>query len=288
MNIYLDNAATTPIDPQVVEAMIPVLRDHYGNPSSIHTDGRIARSLIEKARKQIARTLNCSPAELFFTSGGTEADNMVLRSAVDDLGVKHIITSKIEHHAVLHTAEELEEEGKVELSFVHLDEKGRVDLDHLRQLLEKEGPTLVSLMHANNEIGNMLPLKEVGELCKEYDAFFHSDTVQTMGHYAFDLSELKLDFATCSAHKFHGPKGVGFLYVRNTSSLKPTITGGAQESNMRAGTENIYGIVGLAKAIELAYELENQIGFSISAAGAFAGRNILAAPNLGVGIYTKF
>lgn len=254
MNIYLDNAATTPIDPQVVDAMIPVLKENYGNPSSIHTDGRIARSIIEKARKQIARTFNTSPAEIFFTSGGTEADNMILRCAVDDLGVKHIITSKIEHHAVLHTAEELEKEGKVQLSFVQLSENGKVDLKDLERLLKEEGPTLVSLMHANNEIANLLPLKEVGDLCKEHHAYFHSDTVQTMGHYGFDLTELNIDFATCSAHKFHGPKGIGFIFIKNTSPLKPMITGGAQESNMRAGTENIYGIVGLAKSIELAYE----------------------------------
>ncbi len=254
MNIYLDNAATTPIDPEVVEAMIPVLKDSYGNPSSIHTDGRVARSIIEKSRKQIAKLFNTSPAEIFFTSGGTEADNMIIRCAVDDLGVKHIITSKIEHHAVLHTVEELEEQGRIRLSFVQLDEKGRVDLEDLERLLQKEGPTLVSLMHANNEIANRIPLKKVGELCKEHSAYFHSDTVQTMGHYAFDFSEINLDFATCSAHKFHGPKGIGFMYLRNTSTLKPMITGGAQESNMRAGTENIYGIVGLTKALELAYE----------------------------------
>lgn len=254
MNIYLDNAATTPIDPEVVQAMIPVLQENFGNPSSIHTDGRIARSLIEKSRKQIAKTFQASPAEIYFTSGGTEADNMILRCSVEELGVKHIITSRIEHHAVLHTAELIEKEGKVRLSFVDLDSKGNVDLNHLDSLLKQEGPTLVSLMHGNNEIANLLPLERVGELCKQYGAFFHSDTVQTMGHYAFDLSKLQIDFATCSAHKFHGPKGIGFLYVKNTAQLRPMITGGAQESNMRAGTENIYGIVGLAKAIELAYK----------------------------------
>jgi len=254
MNVYLDNAATTAIDPEVIEAMIPVLRENYGNPSSIHTDGRIARSLIEKSRKSVAKLLNCSPAELFFTSGGTEADNMVLRCAVDEIGVDHIITSKIEHHAILHTAEELAKRNGVELSFVKLDEKGKVDLEDLDRLLKKDRHSLVSLMHGNNEIANLLPLKEVGAMCQENGALFHSDTVQTMAHYDFDLSDLQLDFATCSAHKFHGPKGIGFLYIKNTSALKPLITGGAQESNMRAGTENIYGIVGLAKALELAYE----------------------------------
>jgi cysteine desulfurase len=254
MNIYLDNAATTAIDPQVIDAMIPVLKENFGNPSSIHTDGRIARSLIEKSRKSVAKLLNCSPAEIFFTSGGTEADNMVLRCAVEELGVNHIITSTIEHHAVLHTAEDLAKKEGVQLSFVRLDEKGKVDLEDLERLLKLEGHALVSLMHGNNEIANLLPLKKVGEMCKEHGALFHSDTVQTMAHYDFDLAKLNIDFATCSAHKFHGPKGIGFLYIKNTSALRPLITGGAQESNMRAGTENIYGIVGLAKALELAYE----------------------------------
>lgn len=253
MNIYFDNAATTPIDPLVVEAMIPVLQENFGNPSSIHTDGRIARSIIEKSRKKIASFFNASPAEFFFTSGGTEADNMILRCSVVDLQVKHIITSPLEHHAVLHTAEELKNENGIRLSFVNVDEKGKVDLNHLRTLLSGKEKTLVSLMHANNEIATKLPLKEVGEICKEFDALFHSDTVQTMGHYAFDLSDLNLHFATCSAHKFHGPKGIGFLYVKSDVQLKPLITGGSQERNMRAGTENIYGIVGLTKALELAY-----------------------------------
>lgn len=254
MNIYLDNAATTPIDPEVVDAMIPVLRENYGNPSSIHSYGRISRSIIEKSRKKVAAFFNASPAEFFFTSGGTEADNMILRNAVADLGVKHIITSPLEHHAVLHTAEELHECKGVKLSLVKVCKKGKIDLEHLEELLQQNSEkTLVSLMHANNEIATKLPLKRVGELCKEYDALFHSDTVQTMGHYAFDFKELNIDFATCAAHKFHGPKGIGFLYMSSDVSLKPMITGGAQERNMRAGTENIYGIVGLTKALELAY-----------------------------------
>ncbi|MEX2379629.1 MAG: cysteine desulfurase family protein [Vicingaceae bacterium] len=253
MNIYLDNAATTPIDPLVVEEMIPVLKETYGNPSSIHTHGRIARSVIEKSRKQIASYFNASPSEFFFTSGGTEADNMILRAAVEDLGVQRIITSPLEHHAVLHTAEALKLNG-VTLHLVNVDSKGKVDLAHLEDLLKSsKEKTLVSLMHANNEIATLLPLKKVGELCKSYDAYFHSDTVQTMGHYAFDFQELNIDFATCSAHKFHGPKGAGFLYLSSDVKINPMITGGAQERNMRAGTENIYGIVGLAKALELAY-----------------------------------
>ncbi|MAC96796.1 MAG: cysteine desulfurase [Flavobacteriales bacterium] len=253
MNVYLDNAATTPIDPLVIEEMIPVLRDVYGNPSSIHTHGRVARSVIEKARKQIAAYFNASPSEFFFTSGGTEADNMILRTAVEDLAVKRIITSPLEHHAVLHTAEALALKG-VSMETVKVNQKGQVDLSHLEELLKEDNSkTLVSLMHANNEIATLLPLKRVGELCKEYNAYFHSDTVQTMGHYAFDFEELNIHFATCSAHKFHGPKGIGFLYLNSDVKVNPMITGGAQERNMRAGTENIYGIVGLAKALELAY-----------------------------------
>lgn len=253
MNIYLDNAATTPIDPIVVDSMIPVLKETFGNPSSIHTDGRIARSVIEKSRKSVAAHFNASPSEFFFTSGGTEADNMVLRCAVEDLNVKHIITSPLEHHAVLHTAEELEQNFDIKLSLVKLDSKGHVDLNHLKELLADKQTTLVSLMHANNEVGTKLPIKEVGLICKELGAYFHSDTVQTMGHYGFDFQELNLHFATCAAHKFHGPKGVGFLYVNSDVKINPLITGGAQERNMRAGTENIYGIVGLTKALELAY-----------------------------------
>ena len=253
-NIYLDNAATTPIDPRVVEAIIPVLNESFGNPSSIHSDGRVARSVIEKARKKVASFFNASPAEFFFTSGGTEADNMILRCCVEDLGVNHIITSGLEHHAVLHTAEELEDEKGIKLSLVNVCNKGKVDLNHLEGLLKEGGKTLVSLMHANNEIATKLPLKQVGELCEAYNAYFHSDTVQTMGHYSFDFQDLNLHFATCAAHKFHGPKGIGFLYMSSDVKLKPMITGGAQERNMRAGTENIYGIAGLAKALELAYD----------------------------------
>lgn len=254
-NIYFDNAATTPIDPRVVDAMIPILRENFGNPSSIHTDGRISRSIIEKSRKRVASYFNASPSEFFFTSGGTEADNMILRCAVHDLGVKHIITSPLEHHAVLHTAEELAHKEGIRLSLVNVDGKGQVDLAHLTSLLAQHNEkTLVSLMHANNEIATKIPLKKVGEICKEHDALFHSDTVQTIGHYNFDFQDLNLHFATCSAHKFHGPKGIGFIYICNDISLKPMITGGAQERNMRAGTENIYGIVGLTKALELAYE----------------------------------
>ena len=252
MKVYLDNAATTPIDPQVVEAMLPVLKEQFGNPSSIHGYGRQARAIIEKARKQAAGFLNVSPAELFFTSGGTEADNMAIRCAVNDLGIKHAITSKIEHHAVLHTLEALEKTGSIKLSFVKLTADGHVDLDSLEELLKTNERSLVSLMHANNEIGNLIDLAKVGELCKKHNAIFHSDTVQTMAHYAFDLQKIPVDFVTCSAHKFHGPKGIGFLYVNSNIRIKPLIYGGSQERNMRGGTENIYGIAGLAKAMEIA------------------------------------
>lgn len=255
MKVYLDNAATTPLDPQVFEAMLPVLKDGFGNPSSTHAVGRKIKSLIERSRKNIAKHLNCAPGEIFFTSGGTEADNMAIQCAVNDLGVKHIITSCIEHHAVGHTVEKLKRDGLVELSYVHLDEKGHVDLQHLEQLLSVHPKTLVTLMHANNEIGNLLPLQHVSEICQQYGAIFHSDTVQTMAHYRFDMNVLdQVHFLACSAHKFHGPKGIGFLYVNKKNQINPIIHGGAQERNMRGGTENVYGIVGLSKAMDVAFE----------------------------------
>lgn len=253
--IYLDNAATTPLDPEVIEVMVSVMKNTYGNPSSVHAVGRQARVVIEEARKKVASYINAAPAEIFFTAGATEANNMVLRSAVQDLGVNHIIASPIEHHAVLETAETIEHQKNIQLSLVKLDEYGSVDLKNLEELLSanQDKKTLVSLMHGNNEIGNILPLKKVVELCKKYGALFHSDTVQTMAHYEFDVRALNIDFLTCSAHKFHGPKGIGFLFVNQNIQLKPIITGGGQERNMRAGTENIYGIAGLAKAMEIAY-----------------------------------
>lgn len=255
MKVYLDNAATTSIDPEVVNAMIPVLKDGFGNPSSTHSFGRKIKSLIERSRKNVAKHLNCTPGEIFFTSGGTEADNMAIQCAVKDLGVKHIITSTIEHHAVGHTVERLKDSGLIELTYVHLDEEGHVDLVHLEQILAKSPKTLVSLMHANNEVGNLLPIERVSEICETYGALFHSDTVQTMAHYNFDMSVLnKVHFITCSAHKFHGPKGVGFLYVNKDVQINPLIHGGSQERNMRGGTENVYGIVGLSKAMDIAFD----------------------------------
>lgn len=253
MKVYLDNAATTPLDKEVLAAMLPVLESDFGNPSSIHAFGRKTRSAIEQARKSVARLLHVTPAEIFFTSGGTEADNMAIVQSIATYGIKHVISSEIEHHAVEHTIRVLEKEGKIKVSWVKVDGKGNVDLAHLEELLKQNSRSLVSLMHANNELGTLLPVEAVGELCRKYDALFHSDTVQTMGHYAMDLKAMKVHFVTCAAHKFHGPKGVGFLYISNDIKITPFIHGGAQERNMRGGTENVAGIVGLAKALEICY-----------------------------------
>lgn len=253
MRVYFDNAATTPLDPEVMKEMYRVMESQYGNPSSIHAHGREARALIEKARKTVANLLHTSPAELFFTSGGTEADNTALRCGIIDNGIKHAITSRIEHHAVIHTLEAMEKAGLIVLSFVDVDEKGNVDHAHLEKLLKENERSFVSLMHANNEIGTLTDIEAIGELCAQYDAIFHSDTVQTVGHYKHDLSKLKLHFMTCAAHKFHGPKGVGFLHINHKLKINPLIYGGSQERNMRGGTENVYGIAGLAKALEIAY-----------------------------------
>jgi cysteine desulfurase len=251
--IYFDNAATTPMDKEVLQAMLPYMETHFGNPSSIHSFGRTTRSAIEEARKSIATCLNVSPGEIFFTSGGTEADNMAIRCSVHDFKIKHAITSRIEHHAVLHTLEELDKRGDIQLHFVKIDAQGNVDLTHLEELLKFTNErTLVSLMHANNEIGTLLPLKQVGDICAKYDALFHCDTVQTMAHYAFDLQAINVHFVVGAAHKFHGPKGVGFIYIKNDARIMPYITGGSQERNMRGGTENLYGIVGIAKALAIA------------------------------------
>ena len=253
MKVYLDNAATTPLDQEVIDVMTPMMQNQFGNPSSIHSYGREARSIIEKSRKSISKELNCSPGEIFFTSGGTEADNIAIRCGMSDLGINHAITSKIEHHAVGHTLVDMASKGLISLSYVNLDKDGFVDLKHLEELLESNDRSFVSLMHANNEIGNLLPLKECGDVCKKHNAIFHSDTVQTMAHYRFDLQDLYVHFITAAAHKFHGPKGNGFLYVREDISIKPLIYGGSQERNLRAGTENVYGIAGLSKALEVSY-----------------------------------
>ncbi len=253
MRVYLDNAATTPIDQEVLKEVYHVMESCYGNPSSIHSFGREARTIIEKARKIVASLLHASPSEIFFTSGGTEADNMAIRCAIADLGIKHAITSEIEHHAVLHTLKALEKAGTIQLSFVEVDAKGNINLNHLEQLLQENGRSFVSLMHANNEIATLTDIEKVGLLCEQYNAVFHCDTVQTMGHFPHDLSKLKVHFLVCAAHKLHGPKGVGFLYVNPRNKIKPLIYGGSQERNMRGGTENVYGIAGLAKALQIAY-----------------------------------
>ncbi len=251
--IYLDNAATTSLDPLVLEAMMPFLTEKFGNPSSIYSYGRETRMAIEQARKSVAKIVNAHPAEIFFTSGGTESSNTAIFSAVRDLGCKHIITSEIEHHAVSHAVEYLINAGKAAVSYVKLLPNGHIDLEDLEKLLsESSVKTLVTLMHANNEIGNMLDIHAVGNLCNLYNAVFHSDTVQTVGHLPFDLRNTPVHFITASAHKFHGPKGVGILYINENMRIQPFIHGGGQERNMRAGTENIYGIVGLAKALEIA------------------------------------
>jgi len=253
--IYFDNAATTSLDPQVLEAMMPYLTTHFGNPSSIYSYGRECRLAVENARKTVAKILNAHPAEIFFTSGGTESSNTAITASVRDLGCKHIITSPIEHHATLHTVEHLYQTGEAALSYVKLLENGHIDMEDLEELLAgSEDKCLVTLMHANNEIGNMIDIHAVGELCKKYKAIFHSDTVQTVGHFPFDLRKTPVHFITGAGHKFHGPKGVGMLYVNENVKIKPYIHGGSQERNMRAGTENVYGIVGFAKALERATE----------------------------------
>lgn len=250
--IYLDNAATTPIDPAVLEVMMPYLTDYFGNPSSIHAHGRKVKSAIENARKSVASLLNTSPGEIFFTSGGTEADNTAITQSVATLGVKHLVSSRLEHHAVLHTLEHLEQAGKIKVTYLENDSKGVLDLDSLPEILANQPHSMVSLMHGNNEIANLLDLERVGNIAREHGAYFHSDTVQTMGHYGFDLQTLPVDFIVGAAHKFHGPKGVGFLYINASNKISPFIHGGAQERNMRGGTENLYGIIGLAKALEIA------------------------------------
>ena len=263
MRVYLDNAATTPLDPEVFETMKPFMLEDFGNPSSTHAHGRKVRAAIESARKKVAELLNCTPGEIIFTSGGTEADNTLIRCSINTYQLEHAISTPIEHHAVTHTLETLEKEGKIKLHYVKLDEKGHVDYIHLEELLKAHPKAIVSLMHANNEIGNILDLEKVGELCSRYNAYFQSDTVQTMGHYRHDMKKLKVHGLTAAAHKFHGPKGVGFMYINKDKKIHQLIHGGAQERNMRGGTENVYGIIGLAKALEICYremeEHESQI-----------------------------
>ncbi len=260
--IYFDNAATTALDPEVLEAMMPYLTERFGNPSSVYSYGREAKMGVEAARKSVAKLLHCKPGEIFFTSGGTESSNAAILAAVRDLGCSRIITSPIEHHATLHATEAVAKERRIPLLMVRVLPNGHLDLKHLESLLaQSEEKTLVSLMHANNEIGNLLPVGKISALCEQYNAIFHCDMVQTIGHYPIDFSQLKVHFASGAGHKFHGPKGVGILYVNECVQVKPLLHGGAQERNMRAGTENLYGIVGFAKALELAmtrYEEDSQ------------------------------
>jgi len=253
MGIYLDNAATTPLDPEVFEAMKPFMLEDFGNPSSTHTHGRKVRSAIESARKKIAALLNCTPGEIIFTSGGTEADNAILRSAVETFQLKHAISTPIEHHAVTHTLALLEKQGLIQIHPVQLSADGDVDLTHLEELLKTHPKALVSLMQANNEIGNLLDIETVGVLCERYQAYFHSDTVQAIGHYRHDMKKLKVHGMAAAAHKFHGPKGVGFMYINKDKRIHSFMQGGPQERNLRGGTENVYGIIGMAKALEICH-----------------------------------
>lgn len=253
--VFFDNASTTPIDPEVMEAMVESMKLHYGNPSSIHKEGRTARTVVEQARRTVAKLLNVSIGEIFFTSGGTESNNLALKGAVRDLGVRRIISSPLEHHCVIASLDRLVETDQVEVVQIPLSSQGLPDMAALKDLLvHSEEKTMVSLMHSNNELGLMIDFEEVSKLCAEYGALFHSDTVQTMGYYPFDLEATPAAFITAAAHKFYGPKGVGFIYINADHQIKPLMNGGSQERNMRAGTENIYGIVGLAKALEMAYE----------------------------------
>ena len=262
MKVYLDNAATTPIAPEIIEMMSQMMKTHFANPSSVHSFGRESKIIVESARKRIAKLLNTSPGSIFFTSGGTEADNMAIKCAIHDHKITHAISSKISHQAVLYPLQDLDKEGVIKLSYVAIDKDGAVSLSHLKELLKDNSRTFVSIMHANNEIGTLEDLKQIGEICKEYNAIFHSDTVQTIGHYPFNMQDLNVDFMAASAHKFHGPKGVGFIYISENIKIKPLIRGGGQERNMRAGTENIYGIAALAMAMEMAYEhLEEEVKY---------------------------
>ncbi|MFK5889506.1 MAG: cysteine desulfurase family protein [Flavobacteriaceae bacterium] len=263
MKVYFDNAATTPLHPEVIKYVSNLMSEHFGNPSSSHQFGRHAKNLVESARKTISKHLNCLPNEIIFTAGGSEADNFILQNAIQNLSVKRIITSRIEHHAVLHKIAELQKRFKIEVNYVSLNADGSVNISHLEELLQNDThKTLVSLMYINNEIANLLPLKEVAFLCKKYAAFFHSDTVQAVAHYKIDLEDIPLDFMAASAHKFHGPKGVGFAFIRKNIAIKPLLIGGAQEHGTRAGTENTHSIAGMGLAFDLAMQdLETDINY---------------------------
>ncbi|RMB64063.1 cysteine desulfurase [Dokdonia sinensis] len=281
-SVYFDSAATTQLRPEVAERMFEVLRDIPGNPSSTHAYGRTAKSLVENARKSIAAILNVSAGEIIFTSGGTEADNLAISCAVRDLGVKRIITSKIEHHAVLHATEYAAEQYGASLEYVALKDCGTPDDAHLEKLLASSSEkTLVSLMHVNNEVGNMIDIKAIAILCKKYDALFHSDMVQSIGHFNVDLKDIPVDFVAAAAHKFHGPKGIGFAFIRKNSGLRPLIHGGGQERGLRAGTEGVHNIVGMEKAMQMAYDnLENERSYVEGLKNYFAERLINEIPEI--------
>lgn len=254
IKVFFDNAATTPMATEVIDVMTDIMKNHYGNPSSQHSFGRSTRSIIETSRKKIANFLNTSPGNIFFTSGGTEADNMAIRCGIKDHKITHAITSKLSHHAVLHPLQELEKSGVIKLSYVEVNENGQVSLSNLKELLESHPRTFVSILHANNEIGTIQDITAIGDVCQEHNAIFHSDTVQTMAHYRYDLQKINVDFIAASAHKFHGPKGIGFVYISDNIKISPLLSGGSQERNMRAGTENLIGIAAISHAMEMAYE----------------------------------
>ena len=258
--VYLDNAATTPISKEIIELMSSLMKHQFANPSSTHFEGRKSKTIVEESRTIIAKILNTYPRNIFFTSGGTESDNMAIKMSIENYNIKHAITSRISHHAVLYPLEKLAKENKIKLSYVKLDKNGLVSFSDLEKLLKNNSRTFVSIMHANNEVGVIQDIMKIGLICKNYNAIFHSDTVQTIGHYHIDLQKINIDFLAASAHKFHGPKGIGFIYISDNVKISPLIIGGAQERNMRAGTENIHSISALAKAMELAYEnLDNDM-----------------------------
>ena len=274
--IYLDNAATTPIAQEVIDVMHESMLENFGNPSSTHQFGRQAKNLVETARKSIANLLNASASEIIFTAGGTEADNLILHNAVNNLDVKRIITSKIEHHAVLHTVAFLKDTYNVEVDFVAVLPSGDISLEHLEDLLNQTNKkTLVSLMYINNEIGNILPLEQVCDLCKKYNALFHSDTVQAVGHYTINLQKTPIDFMVASAHKFHGPKGVGFAYFKKGFGIQPMFHGGDQEKGARSSTENVHGILGMEKAFLIASETLESDMITMNALKVFFMKELL-------------
>lgn len=276
--IYLDNAATTPLTEEVIDAMVSTMKLNFGNPSSTHSFGQEAKILIENVRRQIADYLNVTPAEIIFTSCGTESNNMIIKSAVEHLGVQRIISSPLEHKCVSESILDMKARKGVEVNYIRPNQKGDIDLAKLEELLKSsDKKTLVSLMHANNEIGNLTHIKKVAEICKEHNALFHSDTVQTMAHMPLDFEDIKVDFASCSAHKFHGPKGVGFAFIRKSSGLKGIITGGPQERSLRAGTENVAGIVGLGKALEISLNKMEKFASHMQMIKDYAAEKLTAA-----------